>query len=122
VPPSSKTCSEVNTQSTTTTRKKKVTKYLPRLLTHFSNFVVRRGGHSAAEEEEGADSAAAAARRPFKPVACSIVETFGEDVTPRDLEETLRLEYRTKLLNPRWGCAGVALKSDSCRVSRATLV
>ena len=38
----------------------------------------------------------------FKPVACSIVETFGEDVTPRDLDETLRLEYRTKLLNPRW--------------------
>ena len=35
-------------------------------------------------------------------VACSIVETFGEDVTPRDLDETLRMEYRTKLLNPRW--------------------
>ena len=28
---------------------------------------------------------------------------IGEDVTPRELEETLRLEYRTKLLNPRCG-------------------
>ena len=38
----------------------------------------------------------------FKKTACSIVETFGEDATPRDLDETLRLEYRSKLLNPRW--------------------
>merc|ERR1719409_1728310 len=29
-------------------------------------------------------------------VACSIVETFGKDVTPKDLDETLRMEYRTK--------------------------
>jgi len=35
-------------------------------------------------------------------VACSIVETFSKEVEPRSLEETLRLEYRTKLLNPRW--------------------
>ena len=42
---------------------------------------------------------------PPKPVKCSVVETFGEDVTPRDLDETLRLEYRTKLLNPRWADA-----------------
>ena len=38
-------------------------------------------------------------------VACSIVETFGKDVTPKDLDETLRMEYRTKLLNPRWAVA-----------------
>lgn len=38
-------------------------------------------------------------------VACSIVETFGKDVTPKDLDETLRMEYRTKLLNPRWATA-----------------
>jgi len=35
-------------------------------------------------------------------VACSIVETFSKEVKPRSLDETLRLEYRTKLLNPRW--------------------
>ena len=40
-----------------------------------------------------------------KKVACSVVETFGEDVAPRDLDETLRLEYRSKLLNPRWADA-----------------
>ena len=38
-------------------------------------------------------------------VACSIAETFGKDVTPKDLDETLRMEYRTKLLNPRWAVA-----------------
>lgn len=37
-----------------------------------------------------------------KKVACSIVETFGKEATPRDLEATLRLEYRSKLLNPKW--------------------
>jgi magnesium chelatase subunit H len=63
---------------------------------------------NAAKEDTGTDDAGANAdssnktKKSFKPVACSIVETFGEDVTPRDLDETLRLEYRTKLLNPRW--------------------
>jgi hypothetical protein len=52
--------------------------------------------------KEGAVDAAGE-KRPFKAVACSIVETVGEDVTPRELEETLRLEYRTKLLNPQCG-------------------
>eukprot|EP00976_Prorocentrum_cordatum_P094367 1189756-Prorocentrum_minimum.AAC.2 len=35
-------------------------------------------------------------------VDCSIVETFGKKAVPRDLEATLRLEYRSKLLNPKW--------------------
>ena len=36
-------------------------------------------------------------------VACSVVEAFsGNDGRPRELEEVLRLEYRTKLLNPKW--------------------
>jgi magnesium chelatase subunit H len=33
---------------------------------------------------------------------CSIVESFGKDLTARDLDQTLRLEYRAKLLNPKW--------------------
>jgi magnesium chelatase subunit H len=42
-------------------------------------------------------------------VAVSIVEAFGgDDVPPRDLEATLRLEYRSKLLNPKWAQAMVA--------------
>lgn len=41
-------------------------------------------------------------------VGCSIVETFSKEVEPKSLEETLRLEYRTKLLNPRWADAMAA--------------
>jgi magnesium chelatase subunit H len=29
-------------------------------------------------------------------------ESFSKDTTPRNLEDLLRLEYRTKLLNPKW--------------------
>lgn len=29
------------------------------------------------------------------------MEAFGKDVRPRELEEVLRLEYRSKLLNPK---------------------
>jgi len=30
------------------------------------------------------------------------VETFSKSTKPRELEEVLRLEYRSKLLNPKW--------------------
>lgn len=40
-------------------------------------------------------------------VPMSVVEAFGNDregsrIPIRDLDETIRLEYRTKLLNPKW--------------------
>ncbi|WP_019500388.1 magnesium chelatase subunit H [Pseudanabaena sp. PCC 6802] len=35
-------------------------------------------------------------------VQTSFVESFSKDTTPRNLEELLRMEYRTKLLNPKW--------------------
>jgi magnesium chelatase subunit H len=35
-------------------------------------------------------------------VATSFVESFSKDTTPRNLEDLLRMEYRTKLLNPKW--------------------
>ena len=35
-------------------------------------------------------------------MGCSIVETFSKDIKPKELEEVLRLEYRSKLLNPKW--------------------
>ena len=41
-------------------------------------------------------------------VGCSIVEAFEKDVKPRELEEVLRLEYRSKLLNPKWAEAMAA--------------
>lgn len=31
-----------------------------------------------------------------------MVEAYGKDVQPRELEATLRIEYRSKLLNPKW--------------------
>jgi hypothetical protein len=33
------------------------------------------------------------------------VETFSKGVQPRELEQVLRLEYRSKLLNPKWAQA-----------------
>ena len=30
------------------------------------------------------------------------METFSKDVKPKELEQVLRLEYRSKLLNPKW--------------------
>ena len=41
-------------------------------------------------------------------VGCSIVECFGEETTPKELEDVLRLEYRSKLLNPKWAEAMVS--------------
>ena len=41
-------------------------------------------------------------------VGCSIVETFSKSTKPRELEEVLRLEYRSKLLNPKWAQVRVA--------------
>jgi magnesium chelatase subunit H len=43
-----------------------------------------------------------------KAVTASFVESFSKDTTPRKLEELLRMEYRTKLLNPKWASAMVA--------------
>ncbi|MDV3347256.1 magnesium chelatase subunit H [Leptothoe sp. LEGE 181152] len=44
----------------------------------------------------------AAEKRQGKRVTASFVESFSQDTTPRKLEEVLRMEYRTKLLNPKW--------------------
>ena len=41
-------------------------------------------------------------------VTASFVESFSNDATPRKLEELLRLEYRTKLVNPKWADAMAA--------------
>ncbi|GAB4283095.1 MAG: magnesium chelatase subunit H [Oscillatoriaceae cyanobacterium] len=44
----------------------------------------------------------AAEKRSGKKVTANFVESFSKDTTPRKLEDLLRLEYRTKLLNPKW--------------------
>ena len=35
-------------------------------------------------------------------VGCSIVEAFEQEAKPRELEAVLRVEYRSKLLNPKY--------------------
>jgi len=42
-----------------------------------------------------------------KRVAISVIEAFGgandnDDIPVRDVEDVLRMEYRSKLLNPKW--------------------
>ncbi len=44
----------------------------------------------------------AAEKQSGKKVNASFVESFSNDTTPRKLEEVLRMEYRSKLLNPKW--------------------
>lgn len=44
----------------------------------------------------------AAEKQSGKKVTANFVESFSKDTTPRKLEDLLRLEYRTKLLNPKW--------------------
>ncbi|ACK68018.1 magnesium chelatase, H subunit [Rippkaea orientalis PCC 8801] len=49
----------------------------------------------------------AAEKQSGKKVTATFVESFSKDTNPRKLEDLLRLEYRTKLLNPKWADAMV---------------
>ncbi|MEG4025616.1 magnesium chelatase subunit H [Microcoleus sp. S13C4] len=63
-------------------------------LTDIQEYYANTGGlKKAAEKQRG------------KKVNTSFVESFSQDTTPRNLEDLLRLEYRTKLLNPKWAKA-----------------
>ena len=44
----------------------------------------------------------AAEKQSGKKVEASFVESFSKDTNPRKLKDLLRMEYRTKLLNPKW--------------------
>ncbi|WP_413166523.1 magnesium chelatase subunit H [Capilliphycus salinus ALCB114379] len=60
-------------------------------LTDIQEYYANTGGlKRAAEKKRG------------KKVNASFVESFSKDTTPRNLEDLLRMEYRTKLLNPKW--------------------
>ncbi|MGB3510917.1 MAG: magnesium chelatase subunit H [Microcoleaceae cyanobacterium] len=60
-------------------------------LTDIQEYYANTGGLKlAAEKQQG------------KKVSASFVESFSKDTTPRKLEDLLRMEYRTKLLNPKW--------------------
>ncbi|NJR24943.1 MAG: magnesium chelatase subunit H [Richelia sp. CSU_2_1] len=63
-------------------------------LTDIQEYYANTGGlKKAAEMQRG------------KKVNTSFVESFSRDTTPRNLDDLLRLEYRTKLLNPKWANA-----------------
>ena len=47
----------------------------------------------------------AAEKQSGKEVETSFVESFSKDTNPRKLKDLLRMEYRTKLLNPKWAKA-----------------
>ena len=63
-------------------------------LTDIQEYYANTGGlKRAAEKQSG------------KKVPASFVESFSKDSNPRNLDDLLRLEYRTKLLNPKWADA-----------------
>ncbi|WP_413174206.1 magnesium chelatase subunit H [Anabaena azotica] len=63
-------------------------------LTDIQEYYANTGGlKKAAEQQSG------------KKVTASFVESFSKDTTPRNLDDLLRMEYRTKLLNPKWANA-----------------
>ncbi|TVS06214.1 MAG: DUF3479 domain-containing protein [Cyanobium sp. PLM2.Bin73] len=74
-------------------------------LTDIQEYYANTGGLKRAAE------VAQAAERPGRRVPASFVESFSRDTTPRELDELLRLEYRSKLLNPRWAEAMAAMGS-----------
>ncbi len=60
-------------------------------LTDIQEYYANTGGlKRAAETQQG------------RHVEASFVESFSKDTTPRSLNDLLRIEYRTKLLNPKW--------------------
>ncbi|MGB8702416.1 MAG: magnesium chelatase subunit H, partial [Thermosynechococcaceae cyanobacterium] len=66
-------------------------------LTDIQEYYANTGAlKKAAEQQQG------------QKVTASFVESFSKDTTPRKLEELLRMEYRSKLLNPKWANAMAA--------------
>ncbi|MER3434269.1 MAG: magnesium chelatase subunit H [Leptolyngbya sp. ERB_1_1] len=66
-------------------------------LTDIQEYYANTGGLKRAAEQHKSEK-----------VQASFVESFSKDTTPRNLEELLRMEYRTKLLNPKWAEAMAA--------------
>ncbi|GBF82033.1 magnesium chelatase subunit H [Aphanothece sacrum] len=65
-------------------------------LTDIQEYYANTGGLKLAAEKQSG-----------KQVTASFVESFSKDTNPRKLEDLLRLEYRSKLLNPKWAEAMV---------------
>ena len=67
---------------------------------YYANTGALRAAAQAARGADGGD------------VGCSVVEAFSKEAKPKELEDVLRLEYRTKLLNPKWA---KAMADQVCR-------
>lgn len=63
-------------------------------LTDIQEYYANTGGLKRAAEKQGG-----------KKVTTSFVESFSKDTTLRNLDDLLRMEYRTKLVNPKWAQA-----------------
>ncbi|MEH2128933.1 magnesium chelatase subunit H [Nostoc sp.] len=63
-------------------------------LTDIQEYYANTGGLKKAAEKQGG-----------RKVTTSFVESFSKDTTPRNLDDLLRMEYRTKLVNPKWAQA-----------------
>jgi magnesium chelatase subunit H len=71
-------------------------------LTDIQEYYANTGALIAAAESAKEDSGRAGG------VGCSVVEAFGAECKPVELDKLLRLEYRSKLLNPKWAAAMAA--------------
>lgn len=77
-------------------------------LTDIQEYYANTGALKKAAETTQAKNAANPAARAdgsktlTRRVGVSVVEAYGKEVRPRELDATLRIEYRSKLLNPKW--------------------
>ncbi|CAM9821865.1 unnamed protein product [Ectocarpus sp. 6 AP-2014] len=71
-------------------------------LTDIQEYYANTGALKKAAESRQAKDADPDGQQPARRVGVSIVEAYGKEVAPRELEATLRIEYRSKLLNPKW--------------------
>ena len=72
-------------------------------LTDIQEYYANTGALALAAETAGGRQGKAG-----KKVKVSIIESFAKEVEAKDLEATLRMEYRSKLLNPKWAQAMAA--------------
>ena len=68
-------------------------------LTDIQEYYANTGALVAAAESAREDTGKSGA------VGCSVVEAVGGDPKPVAIEKLLRIEYRSKLLNPKWAAA-----------------
>ncbi|CAM9596580.1 unnamed protein product, partial [Ectocarpus sp. 13 AM-2016] len=71
-------------------------------LTDIQEYYANTGALKKAAESRQVKDADPDGQQPARRVAVSVVEAYGKEVAPRELEATLRIEYRSKLLNPKW--------------------